>query len=81
MQIEVRAALSSHATLLARLALRAFAAPFSELIASMNPKRQRGKLFLRPDALAWFCKEPESKSLRTDPRFAPLVRKIGFTEP
>src|SRR5438876_4543906 len=35
----------------------------------------------RSDALAWFRQEPESKSLRTDPRFAALMRKIGFTEP
>src|SRR5437762_5253444 len=35
----------------------------------------------RSDALAWFRQEPESKSLRTDPRFAVLMRKIGFTEP
>ena len=34
----------------------------------------------RSDALAWFRQEPESKSLRTDPRFAVLMRKIGFTE-
>ena len=34
----------------------------------------------RSDALAWFRQEPESKSLRTDPRFAALMRKIGFTE-
>jgi len=35
----------------------------------------------RSDALAWFRQEPESKSLRSDPRFAVLMRKIGFTEP
>ncbi len=35
----------------------------------------------RSDALAWFRLEPESKSLRSDPRFATLMRKIGFTEP
>jgi len=34
----------------------------------------------RSDALAWFRQEPESKSLRSDPRFATLMRKIGFTE-
>src|SRR5438067_6678250 len=34
----------------------------------------------RSDALAWFRKEPESKSLRSDPRFDVLMRKIGFTE-
>src|SRR5437764_919349 len=34
----------------------------------------------RSDALAWFRQEPESKSLRDDPRFAPLMRKIGFTD-
>src|SRR5439155_4063372 len=28
----------------------------------------------RSDALAWFRQEPESKSLRTDPRFAALMR-------
>jgi adenylate cyclase len=35
----------------------------------------------RSDSLAWFRKDPESKSLQTDPRFAALMRKIGFTEP
>jgi TolB-like protein/Tfp pilus assembly protein PilF len=35
----------------------------------------------RSDALAWFRQEPESKSLRSDPRFVVLMRKIGFTEP
>jgi len=34
----------------------------------------------RSDALAWFRQEPESKSLRSDPRFAVLMRKIGFTD-
>ncbi|HEV2045071.1 MAG TPA: tetratricopeptide repeat protein [Chthoniobacterales bacterium] len=35
----------------------------------------------RSDSLAWFRFDPESKSLRSDPRFAILMRKIGFTEP
>jgi TolB-like protein/Tfp pilus assembly protein PilF len=35
----------------------------------------------RSDSLAWFRKAPESKSLQADPRFAVLMRKIGFTEP
>jgi adenylate cyclase len=35
----------------------------------------------RSDALVWFPQEPESKTLRSDPRFAVLMRKIGFTEP
>jgi hypothetical protein len=35
----------------------------------------------RLDSLAWFRKDPVSKSLQTDPRFAALMRKIGFTEP
>ena len=35
----------------------------------------------RSDSLAWFRKDPESKSLQADPRFAVLMRKIGFTEP
>jgi TolB-like protein/Flp pilus assembly protein TadD/class 3 adenylate cyclase len=35
----------------------------------------------RADSLAWFRNEPESKSLQSDPRFAALMRKIGFTEP
>jgi serine/threonine-protein kinase len=35
----------------------------------------------RSDSLAWFHNDPESKSLHDDPRFAPLMRKIGFTEP
>ena len=35
----------------------------------------------RSDSLAWFRKDPESKSLQADPRFAALMRKIGFTEP
>jgi adenylate cyclase len=35
----------------------------------------------RSDSLAWFRKAPESKSLQSDPRFAVLMRKIGFTEP
>lgn len=34
----------------------------------------------RSDSLAWFRKDPESKSLQSDPRFAVLMRKIGFTE-
>jgi adenylate cyclase len=35
----------------------------------------------RSDSLAWFRKDPESKSLQADSRFAVLMRKIGFTEP
>jgi len=35
----------------------------------------------RSDLLAWFRKDPESKNLQSDPRFAALMRKIGFTEP
>jgi tetratricopeptide (TPR) repeat protein len=35
----------------------------------------------RADSLAWFRNEPESKGLQSDPRFAALMRKIGFTEP
>jgi serine/threonine-protein kinase len=35
----------------------------------------------RSDSLAWFKFDPESKSLQSDPRFAVLMRKIGFTEP
>lgn len=35
----------------------------------------------RSDSLAWFRFDPESKSLQSDPRFAALMRKIGFTEP
>jgi adenylate cyclase len=35
----------------------------------------------RSDSLAWFRFDPESKSLHSDPRFAVLMRKIGFTEP
>jgi tetratricopeptide (TPR) repeat protein len=34
----------------------------------------------RADSLAWFRNEPESKTLQSDPRFAALMRKIGFTE-
>src|SRR6266704_3260898 len=32
----------------------------------------------RSDTLAWFKFDPESKSLQSDPRFAVLMRKIGF---
>jgi adenylate cyclase len=35
----------------------------------------------RSDSLAWFHNDPESKSLHDDPRFAALMRKIGFTQP
>jgi hypothetical protein len=35
----------------------------------------------RSDSLAWFRFDPESKTLQSDPRFAALMRKIGFTEP
>ena len=35
----------------------------------------------RSDSLAWFRNDPESKTLQSDPRFAALMRKIGFTEP
>lgn len=35
----------------------------------------------RSDSLAWFRFDPESKGLQSDPRFAALMRKIGFTEP
>ena len=34
----------------------------------------------RSDSLAWFRFDPESKSLQSDPRFAALMRKVGFTE-
>ena len=35
----------------------------------------------RSDSLAWFRFDPESKILKSDPRWLPLMRKIGFTEP
>ncbi len=35
----------------------------------------------RSDSLAWFRFDPESKNLQSDPRFAALMRKIGFNEP
>jgi tetratricopeptide (TPR) repeat protein len=34
----------------------------------------------RADSLAWFRNDPESKGLQSDPRFAVLMRKIGFTD-
>jgi len=34
----------------------------------------------RSDSLAWFRFDPESKNLQSDPRFAALMQKIGFTE-
>jgi adenylate cyclase len=35
----------------------------------------------RSDSLAWFRFDPESKSLQSDPRFAALMRKVGFNSP
>src|SRR6266567_1174617 len=35
----------------------------------------------RSDLLAWFRKDPESKNLQSDPRFATMMHKVGFTEP
>ena len=35
----------------------------------------------RSDSLAWFRFDPESKGLQSDPRFAALMRKVGFTQP
>jgi adenylate cyclase len=35
----------------------------------------------RSDSLAWFRFDPESKSLKSDPRFAPLMHKVGFDSP
>lgn len=35
----------------------------------------------RSDSLAWFRFDPESKGLQSDPRFAALMRKVGFTTP
>lgn len=35
----------------------------------------------RSDSLAWFRNDPESKAIRSAPRFAALMRKVGFTEP
>ncbi len=34
----------------------------------------------RSDSLAWFRFDPESKGLQSDPRFAALMRKVGFTD-
>ena len=35
----------------------------------------------RSDSLTWFRLDPESKSLQSDPRFAALMRKVGFDSP
>jgi TolB-like protein/Flp pilus assembly protein TadD len=35
----------------------------------------------RSDSLAWFRFDPESKTLQSDPRFAALMRKVGFNSP
>ena len=35
----------------------------------------------RSDSLVWFRYDPESKDLRSDPRFATLMHKIGFSDP
>jgi adenylate cyclase len=35
----------------------------------------------RSDSLAWFRSDPESKILHSDPRWLPLMRKVGFSEP
>ena len=35
----------------------------------------------RSDSLAWFGNDPEAKILHSDPRFAELMRKVGFTAP
>ena len=35
----------------------------------------------RSDSLAWFRFDPESKALQSDPRFAALMRKVGFSGP
>ena len=53
---------------------------YSKLLIKEQSEQLEKAYHERSDSLACFRNELESKGLQSDPRFAGLMRKIGFTK-